>query len=158
MTMSSTRSFRALAVLALAPLAGCYHYVTAPSPPAEPGSAVRVHLTAPRSFDVSGFTAHDVHRVDGSLVEREPEAWVVAADALHARGGNRFNAASWALTIPAEAFDRVEVRTFSGWRTAVASVAAAVAIYFGSEAIKGSSSTPGGDSGDGGGRAVIPVP
>lgn len=153
------RSLRHLLVLAaLGPAVGCYHYVPVaePAPAMSEGTPVRVHLGAPRSFDVAGFTAHDVHRVDGSVISRDQEEWIVAAQALHAAGGNRFDAAAYALTIPAGAISSAEVRAVSWWRTAVSAVAAGIGIFLASEAMQGTSS-----SGDGGGggdppRSVVP--
>ena len=153
------RSLRSMFVLAvLGPAGGCYHYVPVaePVPAMAEGTPVRVHLGAPRSFDVAGFTAHDVHRVDGSVIRRDQGEWVVAAQALHAAGGNRFDAAAYALTIPASAVSSTEVRTVSWWRTAVSAVAVGVGVFLASEAMQGTSS-----SGDGGGggdppRSVVP--
>ena len=83
-------------------MGGCYQYVPLadPAPPLEEGTLVRVHLSTPRSFDVSGYTAHEVHRVDGALVYRSQEDWVVAASAMYAAGDARFDPASFSLTVP----------------------------------------------------------
>jgi hypothetical protein len=153
------RSLRIIFTLAaVAPAAvGCYHYapLVEPAPAIAEGTPVRVHLATPRSFDVSGFTAHDVQRVDGSLLSRDQGEWVIAAQALHATGGNRFDAAAYALTIPASAMAGTEVRQFSWWRSAVSAVVVGFGVVLASEALQGTSS-----SGDGGGgepnRTVIP--
>lgn len=153
------RSLHSILVLAaLGPAVGCYQYVPVaePAPANVEGARVRMHLGTPRSFDVAGFTAHEIHRVDGSILHRDQGEWVVAAQALYAAGGNRFDAAAYALTIPASAVARAEVRAVSWWRTAVSAVAAGVGIFLASEAIQGTSS-----SGDGGGggdppRSVMP--
>jgi hypothetical protein len=147
-----------LAVLLLA-AAGCFHYApSGTAPTLESGAAVRMHLDPPRSFDVSGFTAHEVHRVDGSVVERAADGWVIAAGTLHASQDNRFAAAAYPLTIAAEDVGRVEVRTFSRWRSVAAGVLGAVAIFFVSEAMQGSSSSGDGDPPPTGPRILIPLP
>jgi hypothetical protein len=148
-----------LLVLLLLPMAACYQYVPlqSPSPAMSEGTPVRVHLGTPRSFDVSGYTAHDVHRVDGSLVQRTEGEWVVAATAMYAAGGARFDPASFALTVPAGDIDTVEVRKLSWWRTVVSAVGVGVGIFLASEAIQGTSSSGNGGGPDPG-RAVIPVP
>lgn len=153
------RSLRSIFVLAvLGPAVGCYQYVSIaePAPAMVEGTPVRVYLGTPRSFDVAGFTAHEVHRVDGSMLRRDQGEWVVAAQALYAVGGNRFDAAAYALTIPASAVARTEVRAVSWWRSAVSVAAVGVGLFLASEALQGTSS-----SGDGGGggeppRSVIP--
>lgn len=148
-----------LTALLLPVVAGCYAYV--PSGPAsslQPGAAVRVHLDPPRSFDVSGFTAHEVHRVDGSVMERAPEGWVIAAGTLHASGDNRFNAASYPLTIAARDMGSVEVRALSRWRSVAAGILGAAAIFLASEAMQGSSSGGDGDPPPNGQRTIIPLP
>ncbi|MEX2471621.1 MAG: hypothetical protein WEA34_05545 [Gemmatimonadota bacterium] len=147
-----------LLLVVLGPTVGCYQYVAVaePAPPMVEGTPVRVHLGTPRSFDVAGFTAHEIQRVDGSMLRRDHGAWVVAAEALYAAGGNRFDAAAYALTIPESAVARAEVRAVSWWRSAVSAVLVGVGVYLASEALQGTSS-----SGDGGGggdppRSVIP--
>ena len=148
-------------LLAVLPLAGgCYHYVPMAEPTASvpEGTSVRMHLSAPRSFDVSGFTAHGVGRVDGALVERRSDAWVVAANLLYATGGNRFEAGAFVLDVPNSAIASTEVRTHSWWRTGVAGVAGAIGIYILAEALQGTSSSGSGGPGNGGDRVVIPLP
>ena len=138
---------------------GCYQYVPLadPAPPLQEGTLVRVHLSTPRSFDVSGYTAHEVHRVDGALVSRSQEDWVVAATAMYAAGDARFDPASFSLTVPSSAIGTAEVRELSWWRTVVSAVGVGVGIFLASEAIQGTSS-----SGNGGGidpgRTRIAVP
>jgi hypothetical protein len=146
--------------LAVLPAAGCYHYVPLAEPTASvaEGTSVRMHLSAPRSFDVSGFTAHGVGRVDGALVERRSDAWVVAANSLYASGGNRFEAGAFVLDVPTSAVSSTEVRTHSWWRTGVAGVAGLVGIYFLSEAMRGTSTSGTDGPGNGGERVVIPLP
>ena len=140
-------------------LGACYQFVplSEPVPVLEEGTPVRVHLSTPRSFDVSGYTAHEVHRVDGSLLRRSRDEWVVAATAMYAAGGARFDPASFALTVPASEVGTAEVRQLSWWRTVVSAVGVGVGIFLASEAIQGTSS-----SGDGGGvdpgRILIPAP
>ncbi|MDZ7780724.1 MAG: hypothetical protein U5R14_12445 [Gemmatimonadota bacterium] len=139
---------------------GCYHYVplSEADPAVAEGTPVRVHLDPPRSFDVSGYTAHDVGRVEGSLVERTSDSWILSARSLHATSGNSFQAGSWALTIPATSVATAEARTVSWWRTATATVASLFGIYVLSEALQGTSRT-GTDGSDGGEvRAVVPAP
>jgi hypothetical protein len=153
---------RYLAAAAFTVLAtgGCYHYVPlqeAASPLPE-GTPVRVHLSMPRSFDVPGFTAHDIGRVDGSLLDRRDDAWVIAATSMYGTGGNQFDAGTFALDVPAGAIARAEVRAHSWWRTTFAAVAGAVGIYVLSEALQGTSSGGTGVPGDGDGRSVIPAP
>jgi hypothetical protein len=156
------RSTRLLTLtLAVLPAAGgCYHYVplAEPTAPVAEGTSVRVHLSAPRSFDVSGFTAHGVGRVDGALVERRGDAWVVAANSLYASGGNRFDAGAFVLDVPNSSVASTEVRTHSWWRTGVAGVAGLVGIYFLSEAMRGTSTSGTDGPGNGGERVVIPLP
>lgn len=155
-----TRNLRSpLSLVLLACVAGCYQYVplSEPAPPLEEGTPVRVHLSTPRSFDVSGYTAHEVHRVDGSLVRRSQDAWVVAATAMYAAGDVRFDPASFSLVVPSSAIRTAEVKRLSWWRTAVSAVGVGVGIFLASEAIQGTSS-----SGNGGGvdpgRILIPAP
>lgn len=147
------------AAIALPALGGCYQFVPLEeaTPAVAEGTPVRVHLRAPRSFDVSGYTAHDIRRIDGSLLDRSGEAWIVAARSMYGMGGNRFEAGSFALDVPASAISAAEVRSLSWWRTAVASVAGAVGIYFLSEALQGTSTGGSGVPGDDP-RSVIPVP
>ncbi len=148
-----------LALLLVLVVGGCYQYVplSDPAPPLEEGTPVRLHLSAPRSFDVSGYTAHEVYRVDGALVRRDQNQWVMAATALYAAGDARFDPASFSLTVPASAIGTAEVKELSWWRTVVSAVGVGVGIFLASEAIQGTSS-----SGNGGGvdpgRTVIPVP
>ncbi len=155
-----TRRLRPLlSLVLLANVGGCYQYVplSTPSPPLEEGTSVRLHLGTPRSFDVSGYTAHEVHRVDGSLVHRSQNEWVVAASAMYAAGDARFDPASFSLTVPSSAIRTAEVKRLSWWRTAVSAVGVGVGIFLASEAIQGTSS-----SGNGGGvdpgRTLIPTP
>jgi hypothetical protein len=150
----------AAAAIVLPAVGGCYHFVPLEeaSRQVAEGRSVRVHLSAPRSFEVSGYTAHDIRRLDGSLIERSSDAWVVAATSMYGMGGNRFEAGSFALDVPASAIAAAEVRTHSWWRTAVASVAGVVGIYFLSEMLQGTSTGGSGGPGDGDSRSVIPVP
>lgn len=153
------RSIRSILVLAvLGPAVGCYQYVPVaePAPAMVEGTLVRVHLGTPRSFDVAGFTAHEIQRVDGSMLRRDQGDWVVAAQALYAAGGNRFDAAAYALTIPASAVARAEVRAVSWWRSAVSAVVVGVGVYLASEAMQGTSSSGDGGSGGDPPRSVIP--
>lgn len=148
-------------VFAVLPVAGgCYHYVqlAEPTESVAEGTSVRMHLSEPRSFDVSGFTAHNVGRVDGALVERRGDAWVVAANALYASGGNRFEAGAFVLDVPNGVIASTEVRTHSWWRTGVAGAASLVGVYFLAEAMRGTSTRGTGGPGDGGDRVVIPLP
>ena len=155
-----TRTRRSIFVwTAVLSTAACYQYVPLeePAPALVEGTPVRVHLSTPRSFDVSGYTAHDVHRVDGSLVRRSSSEWVVAATAMYAAGGARFDPASFALTVPAGDIGTAEVREVSWWRTVVSAVGVGVGIFLASEAIQGTSSSGNGGGPDPG-RAVIPIP
>jgi len=157
--MPSLRPLLPLLAVLLPSLAGCFHYAPSEAAPTlEPGAAVRLHFDPPRSFDVSGFTAHEVHRVDGSIMERAADAWVIAAGTLHASQDNRFDAAAYPLAIPAADVGRVEVRTLSRWRSAAAGVLGVVAIYFLSEAMQGSSSSGDGNPPPNGQRILIPLP
>lgn len=119
---------------------------------------MRVHLEAPQSFDVSGYTAHGVRRIDGPLLEMDRDAWVVAAHAMHAEGGARFEPSGFPVSIPASAIASTEVRTLSRWRTAFATVGVLVGIYFASEAIQGTSSSGSGGVDGGGDRILVPLP
>lgn len=150
----------AVSALILPLMGGCYHYVPLEDagPAVTEGTPVRVHLSAPRSFDVSGYTAHDIRRVDGSLIERTNDAWVVAATAMYGMAGNQFDPGAFALEMPAGAIASAEVRTHSWWRTAVAGVAGGVGIYLLSELMQGTSSGGTGVPDDGGNRSVIPGP
>lgn len=155
------RSFASIwPTLALLVFGGCYHYVPVSEidPALAEGTPVRVHLESPRSFDVSGYTAHDVGRVDGPLVERTSEAWVLSANSLYSTSGNTFEAGSWALTIPASSVATAEARTVSWWRTATATVASLVGVYVLSEALQGTSRTGAGGPGGDETRAVVPLP
>ena len=156
------RFTRCLAVAAVIfpAVSGCYHYVPLEDagPAVTEGTPVRVHLSDPRSFEVSGYTAHDIRRVDGSLIERRSDAWVVAATWMYGMAGNQFDAGAFALEMPASAIAVAEVRTHSWWRTAVAGVAGGVGIYLLSELLQGTSSGGTGVPDDGGTRAVIPLP
>lgn len=148
----------ALALVLVLP--GCFGYAAAPAPVAVPsGADVRFHLEPVRSFDVSGYTAHGIGQVEGTLVQRDGDAWQVAARTLLATGGDRFRAHGFAVTIPEEAVTRVEVRRLSPWRTAAASLIAAVGAFVASELLQGTSSTGNQDPpGLPGPRAVIPLP
>ena len=150
----------AFAALILPVASACYHYVPLQEagPAVSEGTPVRVHLREPRSFDVSGYTAHDIRRVDGSLIDRTSDAWVVAARSLYGMGGNQFDAGAFSLEMPASAIAAAEVRTHSWWRTAVAGVAGGVGIYLLSELLQGTSSGGTGVPDDGGNRSVIPIP
>lgn len=150
----------AAAAIILPTAGGCYHFVPLEeaTPAVVDGRSIRLHLSVPRSFDVSGYTAHEIRRLDGTLIARGSDAWVVAATSMYGMGGNQFEAGSFALDVPASAIAAAEVRVHSWWRTAVAGVAGAVGIYLLSEMLQGTSTGGSGVPGDGDPRSVIPVP
>lgn len=139
---------------------GCYQYTPLPpaAVPSSDGAPVRLHLATPRSFDVSGYTAHGVHRIDGPILERDRDAWVVAAHAMHAEGGARFDPSGFPVTILAADIASTDVRTLSRWRTAFATVGALVGIYLASEALQGTSASGSGGVDGGGDRILVPLP
>jgi len=141
---------------------GCYHFAPREpgTPPPAAGQPVRVHLSEPSSFDVSGFTAHQIQRLDGSLLERRDDAWVIGTQRMHAVGGDRFEAGSWALTVPDSRVAEVDVQRFSWTRSVVAGGIGLAVIAVAIQAIQDADNMEGGEppeNGSGGGRSVIPV-
>lgn len=130
-------------------VAGCYHYV--PADPSEPrtGTPVRVHLEPPGSFELPGLTAHDVQRVDGEMITRNPSGLFLSATWLDAAGGRGFDGIGWTVRVDERSIRSFEARRVSWWRTGLAVVGLTVGTWTGFEAFHGTSGR-GGRSGNGG--------
>lgn len=131
-------------------LGGCFPYAPLEGPAPEPGADVRVSLARPRSFELLGFTAHDVQRVDGTLVRERSGALEVSADWVHAPRSGRFDGGGRIVSLQPEDVEVVEVRRHSWLRTGFVALLGSVAVYLGMEALQGASSTSDGTPGGGG--------
>jgi hypothetical protein len=102
-----------------------------------------------------------VGRVDGALVERRSDAWVVAANSLYASGGNRFEAGAFVLDVPTSA---VSSGRKCGPTVLVANRGGGESRRAGrdllqlAEAMRGTSTSGTDGPGNGGERVVIPLP
>lgn len=130
-------------------LAGCFPYVPNEGPPPPPGSSVRVRLARPQSFELLGFTVHDVQRVDGTLVRERSGELEVSADWVLASASGRFDGGGRMVSLTPADIEAVEVRKHSWLRTGIVTVLGSVAIYAAMQAFQGSSASSTGGGGGG---------
>ncbi len=126
---------------------GCFQYV--PEARAEPtrGTAIRVHLQRPSSFDLTQFTVNNITVVNGELVRRDAGDVVVSATWLDATIGDGFDGEGWTLRIPESNVTAIEVKRISWWQTGVAVLGVAAFTIFGFDAFGTGSEGSGGGGG-----------
>jgi len=124
-------------------LSGCFHYVPAPLPEAPQGTPVRVILERPGPFELSGFTVHDVQRIEGEFVTRDERGLFLSATWLEAVSGQGFAGGGWTVRIEEEAMRSMEIRRVSWLKSGIVAAGIAIGSYLGFDAIRGSSGRDG---------------
>ena len=123
---------------------GCFQYVPDSQLTPTRGTAIRVHLESPASFELTRVTVNNVTSVNGELVRREAGDVILSATWLDVSTGEGFDGEGWTLRIPETNVNALEVKRFSWWRTGAALLGAAAATVFGFDALGGGSGGSGG--------------
>ena len=137
------RTLTLVLALAVPSLAGCYTYVPAAGAPLSRGAPLRADLSRPMSFELPELTAHNIDRVEGELVRRDPDELVLSASWLDGVTGTGYPGRGWTLTIPGDALDDLRVKRLDRWRTGAVLVAAVAATWLGFDALRGSEGSGG---------------
>jgi hypothetical protein len=106
---------------------GCFAYapLNGANPLPAQGSSVRAHLSEPGAFSLSDVTANNVIRVDGEVVQWDPDQLVLSAWWMRSRSGLEHKGVGETVLIPRSDIATLEHKQIAPGRT-VAFVAAVV--------------------------------
>lgn len=111
-------------------LNGCYTYATAPATLPR-GTPVRVHLQPPQDVRLREVTVNGASRVDGEVVNLEPDQLTLSAFTVATAFGGEYLAHGRTVTLSRNALALIERKRFSLWRTAALAAAGfAAAVLF----------------------------
>ena len=116
-------------------LAGCFHYVAAPTLEQPQGTPVRAHLESLGSFELAQITVNNIDQVDGEMVRRDQGDLILSASWLEAVTGNGYQGNGWTVRIPEANVASFELKRFSWWRTGVVIGGIALGTWLGFEAL-----------------------
>lgn len=103
----------------LAPLAGCFHYVTVAPVSLPQGTQVRARLNTMAAFDLAQITVNNIDQVEGEVVRVDDTGLILSATWLQAVTGNGYAGNGWTVEIPGANVAGFEEKRFSWWRTGV---------------------------------------
>lgn len=110
----------AAGLIPLAVLNGCYAYLPASNPSPRPGAEVRARFTTPQSFGIGESTFFNIGTVEGEVAEGNGDTLVIWTMRLQSwGGGEKYWASGATLALPHDRLSQLEVRRFSGGRTAL---------------------------------------
>jgi hypothetical protein len=149
-TMNRPRTILVTALFSAAlVLNGCYTYVAAP-PTLPRGTSVRVQLQAPQDIRLREVTVNGASRVDGEVVNLEPDRLTLSAFSVVTAFGGEYLAHGRTVTLSRNALARIDRKRFSVWRTAVLAAAGfGAAVLFDRVVDRIGSGGDGGGSGSG---------
>lgn len=138
---------RAICILLVFTLSGCFSYSPTDLAAPKQRDSVRVQLSRPEDFRLTQYTANDVIRIEGEVITLDESFLHLSAWALRARSGYHMAAQGETVRIPRDAVAQVEQKQISPGRSALIAGLAILAGAVISVAAGGS----GGEEGGGGG-------
>jgi len=132
---------RALSLVLVVALGGCYSYVAVGAVTPAPGADVQVEFAAPRDVVLQEVTVHWVTAVQGRLLSSDSDSVALAVAQLWGLEGRSYEATGVGVSLPRQGIARVREKRMSRARSGLAigaGGAAIVATILGVRALVGS--------------------